>query len=124
MEWDAVAIMKIAIGVFFVLFGAGLAYALFRLGGVFRRVSSILADANTQVIPLLTRVGETLEGVKAELDRVEQVTGSVAEIAKVAEESVTAVKSAASLPVRKVAGFAAGIREGLVTFFSTRGKEN
>ncbi|MCX8032843.1 MAG: hypothetical protein N3B14_05585 [Thermoleophilia bacterium] len=116
--------MKIAVGVFFVLFGVGLAYVLFRLGGVFKRVSSLLADANTQVIPLLTRLGETLDGVKAELDRVEQVTGSVAEIAKVAEESVTAVKSAISRPVRRVAGLAAGISEGLATFFSTRRKEN
>lgn len=124
MVWDAAAIMKIAVGVFFVLFGVGLAYVLFRLGGVFKRVSSLLADANTQVIPLLTRLGETLDGVKAELDRVEQVTGSVAEIAKVAEESVTAVKSAISRPVRRVAGLAAGVSEGLATFFGTRRKEN
>ena len=33
MEWDAGAIMKIAIGIFFFLVAIGLTYALFRLAG-------------------------------------------------------------------------------------------
>ena len=74
MEWDAGAIMRIAIGVFFILFGVGIAFALFRLGTVFKRLSGILSDANTQVIPLLTRVESTLDGVNAELGKVDEIT--------------------------------------------------
>ena len=80
MEWDGGTIMRVAIGFFFVLFGVGVAFALFRLATVFRRLAAILADANTQVIPLLTRVEGTLDGVNAELGKVDQITGSVAEI--------------------------------------------
>jgi hypothetical protein len=124
MEWDAGAIMRIAIGAFFVLFGVGIAFALFRLATVFKRLSGILTDANTQVIPLLTRVGATLDGVNAELGKVDQITGSVAEIVKTAEQTTTALHSAVAKPIRKVAGIAAGVSAGLTSFFSRIRRES
>lgn len=117
MEWDGDAIMKIAIGVFFVLFGVGIAYALFRLGDVLKRLSSILADANTQVVPLLTRIEGTLDGVNAELGKVDEITGSVAGIVKTAEQATTAVHGAVSKPMKLAAGLAAGVGEGVRSFF-------
>lgn len=124
MEWDAGAIMRIAIGVFFVLFGVGLTYALFRLGTVFKRLSSILSDANTQVIPLLTRVESTLDGVNSELDKVDQITGSVAGIVKTAEQTTTAVHGAVSKPIQKIAGLAAAANAGITSFITRRRREN
>jgi hypothetical protein len=124
MEWDAGAIMKIAIGVFFVLFGAGIAYALFRLGIVFKRLSGVLADANTQVVPLLTRLEGTLDGVNAELGKVDDITGSVAGIVRTAEQTTTAVHGAVAKPMKLAAGVAAGVNEGVRSFFrSGPGKE-
>ncbi len=122
MEWDAGAIMKLAIGVFFVLFGVGIAYALFRLGAVFKRLTGILRDANTQVIPLLTRVEDTLDGVNAELGRVDEITGSVAQIVKTAESTTTAVHGAVAKPLRKVAGLAAGVGAGISSFIASKRK--
>ncbi|MCE5253459.1 MAG: hypothetical protein LLG45_04505 [Actinomycetia bacterium] len=119
MEWDGDAIMKIAIGVFFVLFGVGIAYALFRLGAVFKRLSGILADANTQVLPLLTRIETTLDNVNAELGKVDDITGSVAGIVKTAEQTTTAVQGAVAKPLKWVAGVAAGVSEGVRSFFRT-----
>ena len=124
MEWDAGAFMKIAIGVFFLAFGAGLAYALFRLSSVFRRLTAILTDANTRVIPLLTRVESTLDGVNSELAKVDQLTGSVAEIVKTAEQTTTAIHGAVARPARKAAGLAAGVSEGLSSLLTRRGKED
>jgi hypothetical protein len=124
MEWDAGAFMRIAIGVFFLAFGAGLAYSLFRLSAVLSRLNSILTDANREVVPLLTRIEGTLDGVNAELDKVEQITGSVAEMVKVAEQTTTGVYGAVSKPVRQVAGFAAGVKEGVSSFLSGEGKEH
>jgi hypothetical protein len=124
MEWDADAIMRIAIGFFFVLFGVGIAYALFRLAGVFKRLSSILADTNTEVIPLLKRVEDTLDGVNSELGKVDEITGSVASIAKTAEQATIAVHGAVAKPTKKVVAMAAGVNEGLRSFFkSGTGKE-
>lgn len=124
MEWDAGAIMRIAIGFFFVLFGVGIAFALFRLGTVFKRLSSILGNADTQVIPLLTRVESTLDGVNSELDKVDQITGSVAGIVRTAEQTTTAVQGAVSKPIKKIAGLAAGVNAGITSFITRRRKEH
>lgn len=124
MEWDANAIMDIAIGVFFILFGVGLLYMLLRLGGVFTRTTKILGDVNTEVVPLLTRVETTLDRVNAELDQVEQLTGSVAGILKVAETTTTAVQGAVAKPIKKIAGISSAVTEGVASFVSGKRKEN
>lgn len=116
--------MRIAIGVFFLAFGAGLAYSLFRLSSVLGRLNSILTDANREVTPLLTRVEATLDGVNSELDKVDQITGSVAEMIKVAEHTTTGVYGAVSKPIRGVAGLASGLKEGVSSFLSGKRKEN
>jgi hypothetical protein len=123
MEWDAGSIMKLAIGFFFVVFGVGAGYALFRLGATFKRLTRILKDANTQVIPLLTRVESALDGVTAELGKVDAITGSVAQIMKTAERTTTAVHGAVVKPMRKVAGLAAGVSESVTSFFTGKRKE-
>jgi uncharacterized protein YoxC len=124
MEWDASAIMKIAIGLFFVLFGVGIAFALFRLATVFKRLSSILTNAGTQVIPLLTRVGSTLDGVNSELGKVDQITGSVAEIVKTAEQTTTALHNAVAKPIQKIAGLVSGANASITSFIARRRKGN
>ena len=112
--------MRIAIGFFFVLFGVGIAYALFRLAGVFKRLS-ILADTNTEVIPLLKRVEDTRRG-QPELGKVDEITGSVASIAKTAE-MLPSRYIAVAKPTKKVVA-TAGVNEGLRSFFkSGTGKE-
>jgi len=123
MEWDANAIMDIAIGVFFVLFGIGMLYMLLRLGGVFTRTTKILADVNTEIVPLLTRVETTLDRVNGELDQVEQITTSVAQIVKVAETTTAAVQRAVSKPIKKVASVSSAISEGVSSFISGKRKE-
>jgi hypothetical protein len=122
MEWDGGTIWRIALGVFFVLCGAGLAYALFRLGSVLGGLTKILSDANTRVIPLLTRVEATLDGVNSELSKVDQITGSVVEIVKAAEQTTTALHGAVAAPIRKIAGLITGAREGMKSFAAARRK--
>ena len=124
MEWNANAIMDIAIGVFFVLFGAGLLFMLLRLGGVFTRTSKILTGVNTEVIPMLTRVEATLDRVNGELDQVEQITASVAQIMKVAESATTAVHSAVAAPIRKMSSISSAVSEGIASFVSGKRKES
>ena len=123
MEWDGDAIMKICIGVFFLAFGGGLAFALVRLAAVLRRLTSILTDVNTEVLPLLARVEATLDGVNSELSKIEEITGSAAEIVKTAEHTTTAVYGALAVPAKKAAGVAAGLREGIGAFLSGGRKE-
>jgi hypothetical protein len=124
MEWDAQAFMYIAIGVFFLAFGAGVAIALFRLSSTFKRTTSILADVNTEIVPLLTRVETTLDNVNSELGKIDEITGSAAVIAKTAENTTTAVYKGVATPLKKVAGVAAGVSEGVGTFLFGKGKED
>jgi hypothetical protein len=124
MEWNANAIMDIAIGVFFILFGVGLLYMLLRLGGVFDRTTHILVDVNTEVIPLLTRVETTLDRVNGELDQMEQLTESFAGILKVAENTTSAVHDAVAKPIKKIAGISAAVSEGVASFVSGKRKES
>jgi hypothetical protein len=124
MEWNANTIMDLAIGVFFVLFGVGLFYMLLRLAGVFTRTTNILTDVNTEVIPMLTRVETTLDRVNGELDQVEHITASVAQILKVAENTTTAVHGAVAAPIWRVASFSSAVSEGIASFVSGKRKEN
>ncbi len=97
---------------------------LLRLGGVFTRTTGILSDVNTEVVPLLSRVETTLDRVNAELDQVEQITTSLAQIIKVAESTTTAVHGAVATPIKKVAGLSSAVTEGISSFVSGRRKES
>jgi uncharacterized protein YoxC len=122
MEWDGGTIWRIALGVFFVLCGCGVAYALFRLGSALKRVTHILSSVDSRVLPLLTRVEATLDGVNSELAKVDQITGSVAEMVRAAEETTTALHNAVTTPLRKIAGIAGGMRESVKSFVAARRK--
>ncbi len=122
MEWDGGTIWRIALGVFFILFGAGVAFALFRLGSVLKKLANILGDANTRVIPLLTRLEATLDGVNSELDKVDQITGSLAGMVKAAEQTTTAIHTAVTAPIRGVSGLLTGARNSIKSFIAARRK--
>jgi hypothetical protein len=122
MEWDGGTIWRIALGVFFILCGCGVAYALFRLGSLLKRMTHILSSVDSRVLPLLTRVEATLDGVNSELSKVDQITGSVAEMVKAAEETTTALHNAVSAPLHKIAGLAGAVRGSVKSFVAARRK--
>lgn len=115
--------MQVAIGVFFLLLGAGCLFALIRLALVLGRLTDILTDTRTQVIPLLTRLESTLDGVNSELARVDEITESVGTIVKTAASTTSAVHSAVATPLKKVAGLTSAISEGIATFVYGNRKE-
>lgn len=123
MEWDAGAFMRIAIGIFFLAFAAGLAYALWRLAGVLKEVSTMLADMTKEFVPILSRLQTTVDEVNSELGKIDEITGSVVHVTGAIENTTSAVQSAISAPVKKVAGFSAGVGEALSSFIAGRRKE-
>jgi uncharacterized protein YoxC len=74
------------------------------------------------VLPLLTRVETTLDGVNSELSKVDQITGSVVEMVKAVEETTTALHKAVAAPLHKIAGLAGGVRESVNSFVAARRK--
>ena len=120
---DAGAFMQIAIGIFFLLFGLGLAYMLLRLAGMLVEMTVMVRDVNREAVPILTRVQTTVDEVNANLTNVDDITEHVAAMTGTLETTTSTVSGAVTAPVKKVAGFSAGVSEGIATFFKGWRKE-
>lgn len=123
MVWDAGAFMKIAIGLFFLACGVGLTYALVRLAAVLQQVRSMLHDINGEFVPILSRLQTTVDEVNSELNKIDEITGSVVSVTDTIGTTTTAIQNAIGSPVKKLAGLSAGVGETLSSLFSGRRKE-
>lgn len=123
MVWDAGAFMKIAIGLFFLASGAGLTYALVRLAAVLQQLTGMLHDVNGEFVPILSRLQTTVDEVNSELNKIDEITGSIVSVTDTIGNTTSAIQSAIGSPVKKLAGFSAGLGETLSNFFSGRQKE-
>ena len=101
-----------ALAVFLVATGLSLAYAFVRLGGTFGRLSSFIRGTELELLPVIHKVGESVDGVNAQLTKVDQVTDSAVDMADSADTAVRAVSMAIVRPVQKVTGLAAGLTHG------------
>ena len=112
-SWNDLA--DLALAVFLIAVGLSLAYAFVRLGGTLARLSSFIKGAQDEVLPVINKVGGSVDRVNAQLDKVDQVTDSAVDAADSVDTAVRAVSLAIQRPVQKVAGFAAGVTHGAAT---------
>ena len=108
--WSDLAYLALA--VFLLAVGLALAYALVRLGGTLARLSAFIRGAQDEVLPVIGKVGGTVDRVNAQLDKVDLVTDSAVDAADSLDTAVRAVSVAVSRPVQKVSGLAAGLTYG------------
>ena len=113
-------IAKYALAVFLLAVGLGLAYAFVRLGGTFARLSSLIRGTELELLPVIHKVGESVDKVNRELDKVDRVTDSAVDMAESADTAVRAVSMAIVRPVQKVSGVAAGLTHGIATLKARR----
>lgn len=106
----------LALAVFLFAVGLSLAYAFVRLGGTLARLSAFIKGAQEEVLPVINKVGGSVDRVNAQLDKVDQVTDSAVDAADSVDTAVRAVTLAVQRPVQKVAGFAAGVAHGAAAF--------
>jgi len=109
-----------ALAAFLVAVGAGLAYAFLRLGGTFGRLSSFIKGTESELLPVIHKVGESVDKVNGQLDKVDQVTDSAVDMADSVDTAVRAVSMAIARPVQKVSGFAAGVTHGAASLKAHR----
>jgi uncharacterized protein YoxC len=114
-SFEPIDALWIALSVFFVLVGVGLAYLLVRLGGTVGRLSSFLQGLEREVLPVINQAGGTMERVNAQLDKVDLVTDSAVDVADSVDTAVRAVTLALTRPVQKISGLAEGIAHGLAS---------
>jgi uncharacterized protein YoxC len=113
-------IAKYALAVFLLAVGLGLGYAFVRLGGTFARLSSFIYGTERELLPVIHKVGESVDKVNGQLDKVDRVTDSAVDMADSADTAVRAVSFAITKPVQKVSGLAAGLTHGVATLKARR----
>jgi uncharacterized protein YoxC len=102
-----------ALAVFLVAVGLGLGYMFLRLAGTFARLSSLIQGTEREVLPVIGKVGVSVDKVNGQLDKVDQVTDSAVDMADSVDTAVRAVSMAIARPVQKLSGLAAGISHGV-----------
>ena len=113
-------IARYALAAFLIAVGAGLAYAFFRLGGTLGRLSSFIKGTERELLPVITKVGESVDRVNGQLDKVDRVTDSAVDMADSVDTAVRAVSTAITKPVEKISGLAAGLTHGAAAFKANR----
>ena len=105
-------IANYALALFLCAVGVGLGYAFLRLGGTFGRLSSFIRGTENELLPVIHKVGESIDKVNGQLDKVDRVTDSAVDMADSADTAVRAVSMAIARPVQKISGLAAGVTHG------------
>ena len=105
-------VAKYALAVFLLVTGFTLAYVFVRLGGTFARLSSFIKGTEHELLPVIHKVGDTVDGVNGQLTKVDQVTDSAVDMADSVDTAVRSVSFAIARPVQKVTGLAAGLTHG------------
>ena len=108
--WSDVAYA--ALSVFLVAVGLALAYAFVQLGATLGRVSAFIKGAESELLPVINKVGGTVDRVNGQLDKVDHITDSAVDAVASADSAVRAVSFAITRPVRKLSGLAAGLSHG------------
>jgi hypothetical protein len=118
VEWSDV--LKLALSIFLILTGVGLAYLFVRMAGVFARLGVSVTRVTDEVVPILNKAQTTVDGVNLELLRVDEMMKTAVGATKGAERTVQTVSSAVTKPVRKLTGLAAGAKEAVATLRARR----
>jgi hypothetical protein len=71
-------------------------------------------------LPVISKVGGSVDRVNAQLDKLDQVTDSAVGAVGAVDEAVRAASFAVKTPVRKIAGFSAGVSHGFATLRARR----
>jgi uncharacterized protein YoxC len=110
----------LALAVFLVAVGVGLGWAFLRLAVTFDRLSSLIRGAEREVLPVINKVGGSVDRVNAQLDKLDTATDSAVDAVEAVDEAVRAVSFAVKRPVQKLAGLSAGFSHGWASFKSRR----
>jgi hypothetical protein len=113
-------VWRIALAVFFLAVGLSAAYLLIRMGGTVARLSSLIKGAEDEVLPVINKVGGSVDRINDQLDKVDRVTDSAVDAAESADTAVRALSMAITKPVQKVSGFAAAVSYGASDFKARR----
>jgi uncharacterized protein YoxC len=111
---------RLALAVFLLALGLSFAWLLLRLAGTVARLSSFIRGTEESLLPVISKVGGSVDRVNGQLDKVDRITDSAVDAADSVDTAVRAVSMAVTRPVQKVAGVAAGVSYGAADFKARR----
>ena len=111
---------RLALAVFLFAVGLSFAYLLVRLAGTVARVSAFIRGAGDSVLPVIGKVGGSVDRVNGQLDKVDRITDSAVDAAESVDTAIRTVSQAITRPVQKLSGFAAGVSYGASDFKAKR----
>ena len=111
-----IAAADYALAVFLILVALGIGWVSLKLGGTLGRLSAFIKGTQDEVLPVISKVGVTVDHVNAQMEKVDRITDSAVDAADSADTAVRAVSMAVTRPVQKVSGFAAGVAHGVADF--------
>ena len=117
---ETIDVLWIALSGFLVIVGLALAYALVRLAGTIRSVSSLVQGLEKEVLPLINKAGGTVDLMNGQLAKLDRVTDSAVDAADNLDTAVRAVTIVLTRPVQKISGLAAGLAHGVASLRAQR----
>ena len=106
--WSDLAYL--ALSVFLLLAGLALGYGALRLGGTLRRASSLLEGTERELLPVISKLGGTVDRVNEQLDKVDQITDSAVDAVAGVDTAVRTITGVVTRPIEKLAGLVAGVK--------------
>ena len=113
-------LVDVALAVFLVLVGVGVGWAFLRLAVTFDRLSSLIRGTEREVLPVINKVGGSVDRVNAQLDKLDTATDSAVDAVVAVDEAVRSVSYAVKTPVQKLAGLSAGVSHGWASLRTRR----
>jgi hypothetical protein len=104
-----------ALALFLVVVGLALGYMFVRLAGTFARLSSFIRGTERDLLPVIRKVGGSVDRVNTQLDKLDEATDSAVDAVDAVDQAVRAVSFAVKRPVEKIAGAVAGLTHGFAT---------
>jgi hypothetical protein len=120
--WSDLAYLALAI--FLLLAGLAIVYGALRIGGTLRRASSLLQGTERELLPVITKLGGTVDRVNQQLDKVDQITDSAVDAGAGVDTAVRTVSGVVTRPIEKLAGLVAGLRHGASSMRSGGGLQD
>lgn len=110
----------LALAIFLVAVGLGAGWAFLRLAVTFDRISSLIRGAEREALPVINKMGGSVDRVNAQLNKIDQAMDSAVDAADAVDQAVRTVSFAVKRPVQKLAGLSAGVAHGWASLRTRR----
>ena len=111
---------RLALAIFLLAVGLAFAYVLVRLGGTVGRLSAFISGAEREILPVINKVGGSVDRVNGQLDKVDQITDSAVDAVNGVDTAVRTLSLAITRPVQKLSGLFEGVSHGIAAFRVSR----